>query len=105
MDVTRVQHDHGSRIEPPLNPSWPDSVKLEWEAAVVAHDTGLSVSVTPARSQTWSKLLRRWVDDHGLYDITVGSATSGPHSYQQARDCLHGVSLGARQARRAAQEV
>ena len=38
--------DHGSEIDPPLDPSWPEIDRLRWNAGVAQADEGITVHVT-----------------------------------------------------------
>lgn len=81
--VTRVHTDTGSHIEPALNDDWPLLQKLQWHAAVVAHDTGLNVRVDQP-------------DDSSLFSIQIGNTSSGMHDFSDAWTYLNGVTAGAR---------
>lgn len=94
MNVTRIQDGQASRIEPPCEETWPERLKLEWWAAVTAHDTGLSIKVTDA--QCW----RGGVKQHGYYHLAVGRSSAVPLTFEQAWSFLSGVSTGAGEASR-----
>lgn len=99
MDVTRVHTERGSHIEPEFDPDWPERVKLEWHAAVTAHDTGLRVEVFNAQL---------WVDDvkqEGLYCIAVGSSSASAFTYREAWTYLNGISTGAWAKEKALEQV
>ncbi|MFF5778134.1 hypothetical protein ACFY7Y_14435 [Streptomyces virginiae] len=85
MIVTRIHHERGSYIEPACDANWPSLTRLQWKAAVVTHDTGLTVNV---HEQT----------ELGVYGVTVGSSTSGPYSHHELWLYLSGVTTGAKQA-------
>lgn len=91
MKVTRVKDATGTHIKPPLDQTWDEETKLRWHAAVVAHDTGLTVGLHPhadALGRTW-------------YGITIGEIDKGGQSslaggpYRDAWDLLSHVSIGA----------
>lgn len=89
--VTRVQDPNGSHIEPPLDPTWDEPTKLAWKAAVVAHDSGLTIEV------------RHHGD--GSYGIRIGDLNSvggqsvvGRHTFQSAWEFLVGISIGVTHA-------
>jgi hypothetical protein len=93
MVVRRVEVPGGSKVEPPLDQTWPDAVKLAWHAAVVEIDSGLPVRVSPANYS---------IDDvpqHGFYNVRVGTSrgasTHGPLSYKDAWSYMNGVRTGA----------
>lgn len=95
MIVTRVHTDHGSHIEPPLNPEWSLLRKLEWAAAVGTADSGLEITVSHSRY---------WVDrvlQRDVFNLGIDGAVSGPHTYQQAWAWIHGVTAGAQAVRKA----
>ena len=46
LGVIRCTTDHGSHIEPPLDPAWSPLDRLRWLAAVVRWDAGLTLTVT-----------------------------------------------------------
>lgn len=89
-DVIRVDNGHGSHIEPPCEEHWDEATKLAWQAAVVAHDTGLRIRV----SQT----------DRDTYCISVGQTGIGDQPYHLAWRCLADISLGARAMRQMLEE-
>ena len=88
-NVTRIHTDGGSHIEPDLDQLWPALTKLQWKAAVVAHDTGLRVAVTPSRTTI------NGIPQRGLYCIQVGHGSAAPYNYDQAWSYLSGVAAGA----------
>jgi hypothetical protein len=96
MVVTRVHDDTGSSIEPPLDEAWDDLTQLRWHAAVVAHDTGLRVTVNPGGEQR--KVGEEWVAVPGTYGISVGRTSAAAFNYAAAWTYLNGVSTGAREA-------
>lgn len=98
MNVTRVNTDHGSHIEPPLDEAWDDYTKLRWHAAVVAHDTGLTIEV---REGGLSRLVDdEWQPVPGQYGVNVGRNSGGAYSYDTAWTFLVGVHIGAQEAQR-----
>lgn len=91
MNVTRL-HDGGSSwIEPELDPNWSDLQKLEWHAAVVAHDTGLDlVKVTKSDYRVGG------IPMPGYFCIQIGYGHSiAPLSFRQSWSYLNGVARGA----------
>lgn len=83
MIVSRVHTDGGSHIEPPLNQAWDDYTKLQWHAAVVAHDTGLTIRI--------HKQFRR-----GQYGVQiVGYSGAGSFDFRSAWVYISGVDAGA----------
>lgn len=90
LAVRRVETERGSHIEPPLDESWPDFVKLRWWAGVVFADSGLRVDVT------------RW-SSPGQYSLTgktpVRSWSRGAGSFDQAWLMLTNIGMGAQLAR------
>lgn len=99
MNVTRIQTEASSHIEPPCDDAWPDRVKLEWWAAVTAHDTGLRIEISDAEVSHGQKKLT------GLYHITVGGSSAVPFTFREAWTYLNGVSTGAEQSRSLAERV
>lgn len=92
--VTRVETDHGSNVEPPLNPAWNDERKLAWHAAVTAYDSGVSVRVFAGASQIQHG--GEWVDVPDSYSLTIGGSSShSSYSFQRAWAFLNGVDAGA----------
>ena len=93
MNVERIHTDTGSHIEPPLDPSWSEQEKIEWQAAVVRADTGLSINVKPARFS------RNGIHQRGYFDVAYQapgiSGSHGPMTYEATWTFLNGVSLGA----------
>lgn len=87
MIVNRVRSELGSRIDPPLDPDWPPLTRLEWKAAAVAVDTGLTVEVHEM--------------EPGRYSVSVGCSSISAMPYREAWMYLAGASTGAEQARRA----
>lgn len=94
MNITRVHDAKGSHIEPPLDPAWDDLAMLTWKAAVVAHDTGITINVCPGNYEIDGEALS------GYYNVVVGSTSLGPLNYRSVWDYLSGVTTGARNARR-----
>lgn len=87
MRVHRITTEHGSHIEPPLDPTWPAATKLRWHAAIVTLDTGLNIRITEYQP--------------GQYNLTVGRTGTGPFTYDDAWTYLNGIDTGASEARRA----
>jgi hypothetical protein len=52
--VERVEDNHGSHIEPPLDQQWSDAEKLAWHAGVELVDSGLRAVLTLWSDGTWS---------------------------------------------------
>jgi hypothetical protein len=96
MRVERIEVEHGSRVEPPFDHTWDDFTKLQWQAAVVEYDTGLSVSVEPANVMRRRFGKRRQIN--GLYNVRCGNSSSGPFNDDQADSFLFGISVGAQEA-------
>lgn len=92
MNVTRVETDSVSRVEPPFDNAWDDLTKLEWQAAVASLDTGLLVTVTVANTGSWRTVKR-------FFNVGCGSSSSssssGPYDYREALMVLIGISIGA----------
>ena len=90
MKVTRVHDGGSSYIEPPLEQSWSNLEKLEWQAAVVSEDTGIEhINVTRSH-YTIGSILQR-----GYYCVEVGFGRSiAPLNFHQAWSYLNGVSTG-----------
>lgn len=97
MDVARVHHRGGSWIEPALDQSWPEEKKIQWKAAVVATDTGLTVTVEQINDQSSAA---------PLYAVCVGGSGHMARPYSQAWDLLSGVAVGAEEmANKIAQQM
>jgi ABC-type Fe3+ transport system substrate-binding protein len=90
--ITRVQDATGSHIEPPLDATWTDLTKLQWQAAVVAHDTGLTVQVRDRARLNGGRPIDGW------YGISVGSNSGSAYDFHEAWTFLTGVAVGASQA-------
>lgn len=90
MNVTRVRDTTGDHIEPPLDESWDDLTKLRWHAAVVAHETGLSITVEDGARRTQDGTPIR-----GWYGLSVGPIGSAAFTFDGAWTYLNGVSAGA----------
>jgi hypothetical protein len=94
VNVTRVEDATGTHIEPPLDQTWDEETKLRWQAAVVAHDTGLTIGLHPHHPT------------HGRtqYGITIGEINKGGQTslsmrpYYDAWDALTHISIGAKAA-------
>jgi hypothetical protein len=99
-DVTRVQDGRSSLVEPPLNPEWDEPTKLAWHAAVIAHDTGLRITL---HDEAWTD--GQGHPRSGYYGITVYGANGGPVSsaaaftYRDAWTYLNGIGVGVRATR------
>lgn len=92
--VTRVHTGQGSHIEPPLDQDWDEATKLAWQAAVVAHDTGLRIRVHDEAFVT-----SNGDAVPGTYSINVGLSSCSALPYRKAWTYLNGVSTGAQQAK------
>ena len=90
LAVRRVQTERGSHIEPPLDETWPDFLKLRWQTGVVFADSGLRVDVT------------RW-SNPGEYSLSGktpnGGWSRGAGPFYQAWRTLGDLSMGAQLAR------
>ena len=90
MKVRIVRTQGNVRPEPPLDPAWPDIVKLDWKAGCVTADTGLDITV----EQLTAGLFGR------DYSIAIkgeyGGISAGPFGYNSAWTYLNGISAGAR---------
>lgn len=86
--VRRVDTENGSHIEPPLDRSWPESMKLAWKAAVVAAESGLPIRL-------WSHAGDNRADQYG---IGVGRYGMASYDFHSAWTLLTGISAGARAA-------
>ncbi|MBI0293317.1 hypothetical protein JBE04_02080 [Streptomyces sp. PRKS01-29] len=87
LTVTRTHDATGSHIEPPLDQSWDEPTKLAWHAAVIAHDTGITVQVHHHSN-----------DRYGICigDMSAGGQTIvGGHTYQSAWEFVGAVGIGA----------
>jgi hypothetical protein len=90
MKVERITEGFSSWIEPPLDPRWSEEVKLQWQAAVVSHDTGLKIEIQ--REASRFKPAR--------YSFTVQAAHRslsgfGGYTYHQAWEALAVFGQGA----------
>jgi len=88
--VTRVKTSSGSHIEPPLDEAWSDAQKLAWHAAVVAADTGLTITVH---------------QDGHLFSVGEPGLGRTGTPYREAWTLLNGINAGAAPAKRAAKAV
>jgi hypothetical protein len=89
-EVTRVQDEHGDHIEPPLDTDADEATKLAWHAAVVAHDTGLRITLHDRVLST---------DGPGWYSLTIERSSISALRYRDAWSYLNGVDTGARAVR------
>ena len=92
MKVQRIHHDGGSHIEPALNESWSRFQKLQWHAAVVAHDTGLIVSVFDKAVNVRILGVEVYTSRFG---VRVGAAYQSPLTFDQAWTYLNGAAAAA----------
>jgi hypothetical protein len=93
IEIKRIRTPSGSHIEPPLDQTWSDLEKLEWQAAVTSADSGMRITVTPSTSKYWA--LNRWWPVKGEYDVQFPGGGTGPFSFHEAWAYLSGISLGA----------
>ena len=100
MNVTRVHTENSSHIEPPLDGNWDDLTKLQWKAAVTAHDTGLAVTVHEGGSLEMRQ--GEWEQVPGQYGVTVAGSSSASYNFDDLWTFLTGVRVGAGQAARRA---
>ena len=90
LKVERIENGRGSHIEPPLDETWPDFLKLRWQAGVVFADSGLRVDVT-----RWSS-----PGQYSLHGKTRdGGWSRGAGSFDRAWYMLGDLSMGAQLAR------
>ncbi|GAA3223132.1 hypothetical protein [Actinocorallia longicatena] len=90
-EVRRVHTEHGFHFEPPCPDSEPESVRLAWHAAVVAHETGLSIRL-------YDEAMRPEQPSPGYYSMAVGSSGMSPMTFSRAWNFLSGVEVGAQHA-------
>lgn len=95
MKVVRVTEKSGNHIEPPLDSRWPEHVKLEWLAALVATDTGLNVWVEPVPVD--SGLAWLFPREHYALRVAVGrrQMSLGSFPYHEAWETLWAFREGA----------
>ncbi|OLT80124.1 Uncharacterised protein [Mycobacteroides abscessus subsp. bolletii] len=94
MKVTMVPTGDGGHVPvPELNQSWSDLEKLQWLAALVSGETGLTITVGKARY--WSG----GIPQRGYYSIGMRygrtASSSGPYNYGTAWVYLNGIQAGA----------
>ncbi|MBN7381639.1 hypothetical protein IUT00_10475 [Mycobacteroides abscessus subsp. massiliense] len=94
MKVTMAPSgDGGSVPVPELNQSWSDLEKLQWLAALVSGETGLTLTVGKARY--WSG----GIPQRGYYSIGMRygltSSSCGPYDFGSAWVYLNGIQAGA----------
>lgn len=94
MTVRRVGTEHGSHVEPPLEQSWSNLDKLRWHAALVEHETGITVRVVTGALS--AKPLGRWRVVPDSYSFRVGHGQIGSFDYREAWTYLNGVADGAK---------
>jgi hypothetical protein len=88
-----VRTDRGWSPDPPMDPSWPDLVKLKWHAALVCSKTGINVTVHLQPQDH--------PGDH--YQVTLRGprwASATIHTYRSAWTYLNGIESGAEAAQR-----
>lgn len=80
-------------IEPALDNRWSDLDKLRWWAAVVSHDTGLSVTV---QTDNRMRVIRSW----DTYQVDIGHISiASIGTFDRTWDYLAGMLAGAQAAR------
>ncbi|PRY56458.1 hypothetical protein [Glycomyces artemisiae] len=92
MDVRRTQTDTGTTYEPPLDPDWDELDRLRWHAGVVHGDTGIGLTVAPAKFSV------NGVIQEGHFNLWVGDTVVCPGKYSDTLSYLNGIALGARGA-------
>lgn len=90
MRITRVRDANGSHIEPELDESWDEIRKLQWNAAVVSHDTGLTITVHPCEDLPGPTLYGLGIGDPYKGGMTCFAA----RSYANAWTFLTAVGAG-----------
>lgn len=93
--VTRIHTERGSHIEPELDTGWTEAEKLAWHAAVIAHDTGLTIRLHDEAFTINGEPVP------GMYGINVGSHSLSAYTYREAWTFLNGVDTGAAVAKEA----
>lgn len=92
MKVERVETETGSRIEPPLDQRWDDLTKLQWKAAVV----GLDCGVTPVieKCDTHVGVTGIWIPVRGRYMVLLPGRTSTTGNFYDTWSFLNGFEAG-----------
>jgi hypothetical protein len=98
--VTRLGDGEGSSwttwIEPPLDNRWSDLEKLRWWAAVVSHDTGLSITVSESRKTRVTQGRTHVIRAAGDYMVDIGrKSVANTGSFARTWDHLTGILRGA----------
>lgn len=88
MEVRRVEHKGGSRIEPPVKESWDDFTKLRWKAGCVLADAGVRVTVR-----------RSWLNPR-RYMLCTSVSGFSDSSADHCWTLLTGIEAGAKAALR-----
>lgn len=91
MKVRRVPTEHGSIVEPALDPDWSELTKLRWVAAVESLDSPVPIRVSTGYSST-----------NGVsrleYCVNAGRTGFGSSPYEHAWTLIIGMGTGAREA-------
>jgi hypothetical protein len=95
MKVRRVPTEHGSIIEPELDPTWSELAQLRWAAAVENLDSSTTIRVSSGISSTNG--VSRWE-----YCVNVGATGFSSSPFSAAWTLIVGIGAGAREAARAA---
>lgn len=104
IEVIRVNDAAGSHVQPPFRDHWDEPTKLAWQASVVAHDTGLDITVRASNTsrrppRRWWRPRPQWRQVHGMYTLQVGTSVITPLTFAAAWDLLTGISVGATRTR------
>lgn len=95
MNITRIQENGVSRVEPPLRKWWSKLEKLQWSAAVTEHDEGIEIHVTEADYRIGG------IKQRGYFNVSiVGGSSCGPFDYHHAWTYITGIGSGYRAGRR-----
>jgi hypothetical protein len=91
-DVARVADEHGSHIEPPLDPDWDSLTKLRWHAACVRLACpDVVIRVFQHRSKSIAA-------GPPTYSLQVATTSVSAMPYYDAWTYLSGVERGLRAA-------
>lgn len=97
MSVTRVHTRNGSHIEPPLDASWSELLKLRWKAGVLAADTGVVVEI-----QAGGMRDAKGNDVAGYFRLFSRTGNQrGPMRFGAMWDYLNGMEFGIECSERA----
>lgn len=83
----------GWKPEPPLDPTWPDLIKLRWHAALIRDKTGLNIAVNKGKYSINGIPQAGYYAVHLRYGNTA--QLSGPHTFADAWNYLNGIETGA----------